>query len=48
MRAAQKPAWCLLEFAANYLKVDYLFREYQEPFYSGTLMPFPEGVKCKE
>lgn len=30
----------LLEFATGYLKVDYLFWEFQEPFYSGALMPF--------
>lgn len=30
----------LLEFATVYLKVDYIFWEFQEPFYSEQLMPF--------
>lgn len=30
----------LLDFATVYLKVDYIFWEYQEPFYSEGLMPF--------
>jgi len=30
----------LLEFATLYLKVDYIFWEFQEPFYSEHLMPF--------
>ncbi|MCA1566428.1 MAG: hypothetical protein LC803_12465 [Acidobacteria bacterium] len=35
----------LLEFATGYLKVDYIFWEFQEPFYSGALMPFLEKLK---
>ena len=29
-----------LEFAADYLKVDYIFWSAQEPFYSKQLFPF--------
>jgi hypothetical protein len=35
----------LLDFAIGYLKVDYIFWEYQEPFYSAELMPFLESIK---
>lgn len=35
----------LLEFATTYLKVDYIFWEFQEPFYSGELMPFLKRIK---
>lgn len=35
----------LLEFATGYLKVDYIFWEFQEPYYSADLMPFLKGVK---
>lgn len=35
----------LLEFATDYLKVDYIFWEFQEPFYTGELMPFLEKLK---
>jgi hypothetical protein len=35
----------LLEFATEYLKVDYIFWEFQEPFYSEQLMPFLTGKR---
>jgi hypothetical protein len=44
----------LLDFATAYLKVDYIFWQFEEPYYSGELMPFlknekgtGEGVKGK-
>jgi hypothetical protein len=35
----------LIEFATNYLKVDYIFWCTQEPFYSKTLIPFLQSQK---
>ena len=35
----------LLEFATEYLKVDYVFWCTQEPYYTGELMPFFKGDK---
>jgi len=37
----------LLDFATNYLKVDYVFWCTQEPYYSGEVIPFFKGVKTE-
>jgi hypothetical protein len=35
----------LIEFASEYLKVDYIFWCTQEPFYSGKLIPFLQAQR---